>query len=130
MLSDHHERRLGESAAELASLSGVEPLAVVCDVTDEDAVQALYQRSSTSTDGSTSSVNNAGLGGTAHLVDMTDDQWSSVLDVTLTGTFRCTRAVAQAHDPAGIRRHREQRVGDRLARRRPDRRTTRRPRPA
>jgi 3-oxoacyl-[acyl-carrier protein] reductase len=24
---------------------------------------------------------------------MTDDQWSTVLDVTLTGTFRCTRAV-------------------------------------
>ena len=35
-------------------------------------------------------VNNAGLGGTAELVDMTDEQWSSVLDVTLTGTFRCT----------------------------------------
>jgi 3-oxoacyl-[acyl-carrier protein] reductase len=37
-------------------------------------------------------VNNAGLGGTANLVDMPDDQWSAVLDVTLTGTMRCTRA--------------------------------------
>jgi 3-oxoacyl-[acyl-carrier protein] reductase len=37
-------------------------------------------------------VNNAGLGGTADLVDMTDAQWSIVLDVTLNGTFRCTRA--------------------------------------
>ena len=37
-------------------------------------------------------VNNAGLGGTAELVDMTDDQWDKVLDVTLNGTFRCTRA--------------------------------------
>jgi 3-oxoacyl-[acyl-carrier protein] reductase len=37
-------------------------------------------------------VNNAGLGGTAALVDMTDEQWHAVLDVTLTGTFRCTRA--------------------------------------
>ena len=37
-------------------------------------------------------VNNAGLGGTATLVDMTDEQWSSVLDVTLTGTMRMTRA--------------------------------------
>jgi 3-oxoacyl-[acyl-carrier protein] reductase len=37
-------------------------------------------------------VNNAGLGGTADLVDMTDEQWSTVLDVTLNGTFRCTRA--------------------------------------
>ena len=33
-------------------------------------------------------VNNAGLGGTARLVDMTDEQWFTVLDVTLTGTLR------------------------------------------
>ncbi len=38
-------------------------------------------------------VNNAGLGGTANFVDMTDEQWSKVLDVSLTGTFRMTRAV-------------------------------------
>jgi 3-oxoacyl-[acyl-carrier protein] reductase len=38
-------------------------------------------------------VNNAGLGGYARLVDMTDEQWSKVLDVTLNGTFRMTRAV-------------------------------------
>ena len=37
--------------------------------------------------------NNAGLGGTTHVVDMTDDQWASVIDITLTGTFRMTRAV-------------------------------------
>jgi 3-oxoacyl-[acyl-carrier protein] reductase len=37
-------------------------------------------------------INNAGLGGTAPLVDMTDEQWHTVLDVTLTGTFRCMRA--------------------------------------
>jgi 3-oxoacyl-[acyl-carrier protein] reductase len=37
-------------------------------------------------------VNNAGLGGTASLFDMTDEQWRRVLDVTLNGTFRCTRA--------------------------------------
>ena len=37
-------------------------------------------------------VNNAGLGGEVELTDMTDEQWFSVLDVTLTGTFRVTRA--------------------------------------
>jgi 3-oxoacyl-[acyl-carrier protein] reductase len=36
-------------------------------------------------------VNNAGLGGTAELAEMTDEQWSRVLDVTLNGTMRCTR---------------------------------------
>jgi 3-oxoacyl-[acyl-carrier protein] reductase len=38
-------------------------------------------------------VNNAGLGGSAAIVDMTDDQWSKVLDVSLTSVFRMTRAV-------------------------------------
>jgi len=38
-------------------------------------------------------MNNAGLGGYAPLASMTDDAWSRVLDVTLTGTMRCTRAV-------------------------------------
>ena len=37
-------------------------------------------------------INNAGLGGSALVVDMTDEQWNTVLDVTLNGTFRCTRA--------------------------------------
>ena len=52
-------------------------------------------------------VNNAGLGGTASVLDMTDEQWFRVLDVTLTGTFRCTRAalrqmVAQGHGGAVV----------------------------
>ena len=38
-------------------------------------------------------INNAGLGGNARVVDMTDAQWTQVLDVTLNGTFRMTRAV-------------------------------------
>ena len=93
VLSDHHERRLGESADELASLAGVEPLTVVCDVTNEDAVQALYERVVGEHGRIDVAVNNAGLGGTANIIEMTDDQWSTVLDVTLTGTFRCLRAI-------------------------------------
>ena len=46
-------------------------------------------------------INNAGLGGTADLVEMTDEQWSLVLDVTLTGTFRATRAALQHMVPRG-----------------------------
>jgi 3-oxoacyl-[acyl-carrier protein] reductase len=87
VLSDAHERRLGEAAAEL----GVE--GIPCDVTDEAAVQALVSGATERLGRLDVVVNNAGLGGTAPLVDMTDEQWSVVLDVTLTGTFRMTRAV-------------------------------------
>ena len=40
-------------------------------------------------------INNAGLGGEVDLVDMTDEQWDLVLNVTLTATFRCMRAELQ-----------------------------------
>ena len=61
---------------------------------------------------------------------MTDEQWSKVLDVTLTGTFRMTRAALRVMQAAGQRRDRQQRVGARLAGPGRARPTTRRPRPA
>jgi 3-oxoacyl-[acyl-carrier protein] reductase len=86
VLSDRHERRLAESAEELGVLG------VPCDVTDEEQVQRLFAEAISAHGAIDVLVNNAGLGGTAELMDMTDEQWSSVLDVTLNGTFRCTRA--------------------------------------
>jgi 3-oxoacyl-[acyl-carrier protein] reductase len=92
VVSDAHERRLGEAADELAALAGGRPLAVPCDVTVEDQVQALLASTVAEHGRVDVLVNNAGLGGTADIVDMTDDQWHKVLDITLTGTFRMTRA--------------------------------------
>lgn len=90
IISDKHERRLAETAAELGVLG------IPCDVTDEASVQKLFAAAVTEFGHLDVLVNNAGLGGTAELHEMTDDQWSLVLDVTLTGTMRCTRA-ALAH---------------------------------
>ncbi len=92
MISDFHERRLAETADRLAEETGTRPDTQVCDVTDEAQVQALVAAAADRLDGIDVMVNNAGLGGSAKVVDMTDEQWSKVLDVTLTGTFRCTRA--------------------------------------
>lgn len=86
VISDKHERRLAETAAEL----GVP--GIPCDVTDEASVQELFRRAAAELDGIDVLVNNAGLGGTAELHEMSDEQWSIVLDVTLNGTMRCTRA--------------------------------------
>ena len=61
-------------------------------MTVEDDVTGLFAAATELLGGVDVLVNNAGLGGTADLVDMTDEQWSVVLDVTLTGTFRMTRA--------------------------------------
>ncbi len=93
VVSDAHERRLGEAADRLAETSGTRPLAVACNVTVEEEVRALYATVLETHGRIDVAVNNAGLGGNAPIVEMTDDQWSLVLDVTLTGTFRCLRAV-------------------------------------
>jgi 3-oxoacyl-[acyl-carrier protein] reductase len=92
VVSDAHERRLQETAGRLSEISGTKPLAIRCDVTSEQDVRNLYERTATEHGRIDVAVNNAGLGGTAAIVEMSDEQWSSVLDITLTGTFRCTRA--------------------------------------
>jgi 3-oxoacyl-[acyl-carrier protein] reductase len=102
VLSDQHEGRLGEAAEQLEEIAGARPATAVCDVTDQRQVDSMFEVAIEATGGLDVVVNNAGLGGTAHLVDMTDDQWSRVLDVTLNGTFRCTRAALQHMLPRGL----------------------------
>ena len=95
LISDAHERRLAESAAELGVPS------IPCNVTDEAAVQALVDGAAAELGGIDVLVNNAGLGGEASIVDMSDDQWGVVMDVTLNGTFRMTRAALRHMYGAG-----------------------------
>ncbi|MGW0915064.1 SDR family oxidoreductase [Streptomyces sp. NPDC002784] len=92
LLSDAHVRRLKEYEAELGREFPGAVTAVACDVTDETQVTALFDTAVQEHGRLDVVVNNAGLGGTEALVDMTDEQWSRVLDVTLGGTFRCVRA--------------------------------------
>lgn len=92
IISDVHERRLGEAVDQLRTHSRHPVASCICNVTVEDDVQALWRRAETELGGVDVVMNNAGLGGFSPLVDMTDEQWQVVLDVTLSGTFRMTRA--------------------------------------
>ncbi len=104
MLSDAHERRLGEAARALAEVVGGPVPSRVCDVTREEHVGALFEAAVAELGRIDVLVNNAGLGGYAPLVEMSDEQWSRVLDVTLNGTFRMTRAALRHMMPrrAGV----------------------------
>ena len=101
VVSDCHERRLGEAAEQLTEIMGEKPLAVPCDVRSEEQIQALFDAVYERHGRLDVLVNNAGLGGEVNLVDMTDEQWSNVLDITLNGTMRATRAALRRMIPAG-----------------------------
>lgn len=101
VIGDTHERRLAEAGAALASEFGSDRVhQQVCDVTDEAQVGALLDAAD-DVGGVDIMVNNAGLGGTASVLEMTDEEWSKVLDITLTGTFRCVRAAGRRFVEAG-----------------------------
>ncbi|MDP7571964.1 MAG: SDR family oxidoreductase, partial [Myxococcota bacterium] len=68
------------------------PATCLCDVTNAEQVETLARSAVTELGRVDVLVNNAGLGGHARVVEMTDEQWGKVLDVTLNGTFRVTRA--------------------------------------
>lgn len=93
LVSDLHEWRLGEALERLRAIDPHRVQGKLCDVTREDDVRALVATAIQALGSVDVLVNNAGLGGSAAVTEMTDDQWHKVLDVSLTSVFRMTRAV-------------------------------------
>jgi len=93
MISDIHERRLGEAAERLAEAGSEAPATHPCDVRSDEAVRGLCAAAVEQMGQVDVLINNAGLGGHARVVDMTDEQWNQVIDITLFSVFRMTRAI-------------------------------------
>jgi len=94
VISDIHERRLKEAVERLSSFAPQARVhGLLCDVSQQDQVDHLVRESHGLLGRIDVLVNNAGLGGEKRVVEMTDDEWNRVLDISLTGTFRMTRAV-------------------------------------
>jgi 3-oxoacyl-[acyl-carrier protein] reductase len=92
-VSDLHERRLAEAVERLRAVNADRVEAKLCDVTREPDVRALVGAAVGTLGQVDVLVNNAGLGGSAAVIEMTDEQWHKVLDVSLTSVFRMTRAM-------------------------------------
>jgi len=95
VISDQHAARLTAYRDELAVEYGDRVWSMPCDVTDDRAVTGLIAESVRQFGRLDVMINNAGLGGTSSVLEMTDEEWLRVLDITLNGTFRCTRAALQ-----------------------------------
>ena len=87
--------------------AGARALAVPTDVTDPQAVQALFDRTVSAFGRVDLLFNNAGIGAAAApLEDLAPEQWRSVVDVNLNGMFWCLQAafrVMKAQSPKGGR---------------------------
>jgi NAD(P)-dependent dehydrogenase (short-subunit alcohol dehydrogenase family) len=81
------EQSLADTAAQ--AISGGSIRAVVCDVSSEDAVQAVFGDS----EPVDVLVNNAGIAGSAPVGRTSMAEWESMMMVNATGVFLCTRAV-------------------------------------
>jgi NAD(P)-dependent dehydrogenase (short-subunit alcohol dehydrogenase family) len=82
----------GEETARLVRAAGSDAIFVRTDVTRPADVCEMINRTVASFGGLTCAVNNAGIEGVpARIVDCTDEQWSRVLAVNLTGVFSCMR---------------------------------------
>ena len=101
-ISDVHERRLNEAVDSLKKETGLQEVyGQLCDVSNEEQVQALVGAAEDKLGGIDVLVNNAGLGTSRRVVDMDDSEWHKVIDVTLTGTFRMVRAALKVMQPRG-----------------------------
>src|SRR5215475_12448126 len=74
VIGDRHERRLAAARDELAQAHGERVWSQVCDVTDETQVGALVAAAVSRFGRIDVMINNAGLGGTSSVLDMSDEQ--------------------------------------------------------
>lgn len=92
VISDIHEGRLDSAVQKLKHETGLEQVfGKIANVAEEPDVQALIDFAQEKLGGVDVLINNAGLGTSKLLIEMEDDEWHRVIDVTLNGTMRMTR---------------------------------------
>ena len=95
------QQQIDEVAAQIAEEFGVETMAVRCDITDTEVVDAAVAQVMDRFGRIDILINNAGTGAVAPAEDITDAQFDGEMQIDLFGTFKVARAVAkQAMIPA------------------------------
>ena len=92
VLTDAHARRVKDTGLALTSEFGRDVLAMEVDVRSASQVQAMVDAAAEKYGRIDILFNNAGINKLQPIWEMDDENWGTILDITLTGTFRCIRA--------------------------------------
>jgi gluconate 5-dehydrogenase len=87
--------QLDEVCAAITAEFGVKALAVQCDITSTEAVEAAVDAALAEFGRIDILINNAGTGAVAPAEDITDAQFENEMQIDLFGSFRMARAVAK-----------------------------------
>ena len=97
------DRDAAERVVAVIERAGGTAMAVRADVSHEDDVTAMFDKTLTAWSFVDILVNNAGLQRDAPATEMTLEQWNTVLAVNLTGMFLCARAASRCMIRQGVR---------------------------
>jgi glucose 1-dehydrogenase len=85
--------------------------AIHADISNEDDVKAMFAEVFRQYGTIDILVNNAGLQRDSHFVDMTLEQWNTVISINLTGQFLCSREAAKEFIRRGVVAERSKAAG-------------------
>jgi NAD(P)-dependent dehydrogenase (short-subunit alcohol dehydrogenase family) len=86
-----------DAAQGMFAETGAEGTVVTCDIRDADAIAAAFDVATEAFGLPDVLVNNAAANFPVPAEDMSPNAWRTVVDITLTGTFLCSREFARRH---------------------------------
>jgi len=106
-----HNHDAAEATVAEIKTAGGEAFAVQADVSHEDQVKAMFAQMYAQYGTVDILVNNAGLQKDSRFVDMTLDDWNTVISINLTGQFLCSREAAREFIRRGVVEERSRAAG-------------------
>ena len=89
------------AGAEAVQATGAQVATVGCDIRDPEAIASAFDAASEAFGMPAVLVNNAAANFPSPAEDLSPNAWRTVVDITLSGTFLCSREFARRHLSAG-----------------------------
>ncbi|WP_424019211.1 SDR family NAD(P)-dependent oxidoreductase [Halorientalis pallida] len=95
VICSREQEKVDEVAEGINAEDGGECLAIECDVTERDAVEALVEATVEEFGSVDILVNNAGASFMANFEGISENGWKTIVDINLHGTYHCTQAAGE-----------------------------------